>query len=106
MQRFALDVIVATVVVATDVVATVVVVLCTVLIIGHKVRILLHFHSAAVAINLQGAFLAAVDVHVVPSVLVVALLFVVCAVVVVFEIFTQHERQHSGRWINTVIAEA
>lgn len=55
----------------------VVVVLCAVLIIGHKVRILLHFHSAAVAINLQGAFLAAVDVHVV-------LFVVLFAVVVVF----------------------
>lgn len=51
--------------------------LCAVLIIGHKVRILLHFHSAAVAINLQGAFLAAVDVHVV-------LFVVLFAVVVVF----------------------
>lgn len=82
-------------------VATVVVVLlCAVLIIGHKVRILLHFHSAAVAINLQGAFLAAVDVHVVPFVVLFAV------VVVVFEIFTLNEWQHSGRWINTVIAEA
>lgn len=72
MLHFALDVFVA-----TAVFVVVVVVLYAVLIIGYKLGILLHFHSAAVAINLQGAFLAAVDVHVVLFVVVVAVAFVV-----------------------------